>query len=634
MASRRRRVADGVPAFAAIQGHATVTMPTSPSRPAAVTARVRPSFGPRLIATLGLSLLIGLAWFVGQVPDAHGQQVTVTPTSIVRPGGRFEESDLLLLYSGQWTQMADTRASGGGYRRSNVQGSQVVLNFPGPNVKWVTSRGPDRGFARVWVDNEDKGTFDLYNAAEEFNVVREWGGMNGELVHTIRVEVTGQRNGASANAYVDLDSFMIVGAYVAEPMRFENTDAAILYAGPWQVMSFVNASGGTVHRTNQGGGFMQFNFNGGQVSWLTTRGPNRGIARVLVDNVWRETVDLYNPSEQAGWMIVYSSLGDGPHTLKIEVTGTRSGPSIDGYIDVDAIIANMAPTTPQPTATQTMTPTPTVTMTPTATATLVPTITPTVAPAPMGVRDDRYFAQTSYRIDNEAFWAYYNTMGMEKTFGYPISRTFQFLGCQTQYFQRHLMQQCANGPVQTMNLLDPDLMPYNQINFSTFPAHDPVIAGGAPGPSSANYGLAVLSHVQMVAPDVLQGVAVNFFRTFINSVPGTNPQVDPNFAAQVNLQVWGFPTSGPVADPNNRSFVYQRFQRGIMHFDGTSGTTQGILLADWFKSIVTGRNLPVDLAAQAQGSRFRQQYCPGAAAWLCRPAELPATDLTWAFEPQ
>ena len=71
-----------------------------------------------------------------------------------------------------------------------------------------------------------------------------------------------------------------------------------------------------------------------------------------------------------------------------------------------------------------------------------------------------------------------------------------------------------------------------------------------------------------------------------------------------------------------------------MHFDGTSGTTQGILLADWFKSIVTGRNLPVDLAAQAQGSRFRQQYCPGAAAWLCRPAELPATDLTWAFEPQ
>ena len=44
--------------------------------------------------------------------------------------------------------------------------------------------------------------------------------------------------------------------------------------------------------------------------------------------------------------------------------------------------------------------------------------------------------------------------------------------------------------------------------------------------------------------------------------------------------------------------------------------------------------LTVDLAAQAQGSRFRQQYCPGAAAWLCRPAELPATDLTWAFEPQ
>lgn len=622
-----------------------MTMTTSPSTtPAADHPSVNRNsdktqppnggFGLRYLATLGILSLFVVAWFVGQAPDAHGQQTTVTPTPVIRPGGKVEEADILLLYSGQWTQINDQRASGGVFRRSNSQGSQVQLTFPGPNVKWVTSIGPDRGFARVWVDNEDKGSFDLFYPTESFQVIKEWGGMNGDAIHTIRIEVTGQRNGASTSANVDFDAFMIVGAYVAEPMRFENTDPSILYSGQWVVTPITGASGGTVHRVNQPGAASQFNFNGGQVSWLTTKGPNRGIARVLVDNVWRETVDLYAPSELVNQLITYSSLGDGAHTIRVEVTGTRSGPAIDTVVDIDAFVTTNAPATPQPTPTQTMTPTPTMTVTPTATATTVPTITPTIAPAPPAVRDERYFFQTTYRIDHTPFWNYFNAMGGVDTFGYPISRSFQFLGCQTQFFQRQLMQQCGTGAVQTMNLLDPELMPYNQINFSTFPSHDPAIAGGAPSPDAPNYGSAVLAHIQRVAPDALQGVTVNFFRTFVNTVPGSNPQADPNFAALVNLQVWGFPTSGPTADPNNRSFIYQRFQRGIMHFDGTNGSTRGILLADWFKSIVTGRNLPVDLAGQAQGSRFRQQYCPGAQAWLCRPQELPATDLTFAFEPQ
>ncbi|NBQ60815.1 MAG: hypothetical protein EBU40_00825 [Proteobacteria bacterium] len=93
------------------------------------------------------------------------------------------------------------------------------------------------------------------------------------------------------------------------------------------------------------------------------------------------------------------------------------------------------------------------------------------------------------------------------------------------------------------------------------------------------------------------------------------------------------PTATRQAQPAAR-VTAPRFQRGIMHFDGTNGSTRGILLADWFKTIITGRNLPVDLASQAQASRFRQQYCPGAPAWVCRPGELPATDLTFAFEAQ
>ncbi|HEX2036065.1 MAG TPA: hypothetical protein VHS99_17940 [Chloroflexota bacterium] len=260
---------------------------------------------------------------------------------------------------------------------------------------------------------------------------------------------------------------------------------------------------------------------------------------------------------------------------------------------------------------------------------------PTPPPAPPAPHDGRYFFETSFRIDHDPFWSYFNSMGGVETFGFPVSRTFPFLGCTTQFFQRQLMQQCGAGaPVRTMNLLDPDLMPYNRINFSTFPAHDEQVAEGAPPPGTANYGQAVLDYIRAIAPDVFQGLAVNFFSTFVTTVPGSDPQSDPNFAALTNLEIWGFPTSNPAFDPANHSFVYQRFQRGIMHHDQSSGVTQGILLSDYFKSIITGTNLPTDLAAQAAGSRFFRQYCPGAAQWVCRPGVLPGTDLTFAFELQ
>jgi hypothetical protein len=111
----------------------------------------------------------------------------------------------------------------------------------------------------------------------------------------------------------------------------------------------------------------------------------------------------------------------------------------------------------------------------------------------------------------------------------------------------------------------------------------------------------------------------------------------PDLAALLNLEMWGFPTSQPAFDPANRRFVYQRFQRGIMHFDASTGVTRGILLSDYFKGIILGEpgpTLPPDLLAQAATSRFFRQYCPGQPNWVCRPSELPGTDLTFAFERQ
>jgi hypothetical protein len=130
---------------------------------------------------------------------------------------------------------------------------------------------------------------------------------------------------------------------------------------------------------------------------------------------------------------------------------------------------------------------------------------------------------------------------------------------------------------------------------------------------------------------------VGFYTLFSTTVPvdvafsGQTP--NPDQVTLLNLEIWGLPTSNPATDPNNGGFVYQRWQRGIMHFRAEVPVTEGILVGDYFKSVITGRNLPPDLATDMQGSRYLGQYSPGAPGWTARPAELPSTDMTGAFEP-
>jgi hypothetical protein len=246
-------------------------------------------------------------------------------------------------------------------------------------------------------------------------------------------------------------------------------------------------------------------------------------------------------------------------------------------------------------------------------------------PAPPQTRDGRYFTETNFRVANDAFWNFFQSQGEIATFGFPISRQFGFLGCQVQFFQRLIMQQCGdNAPVALLNLLDPGLFPYTVVNQSVFPGPDDTIKAQTPVPGSPNYDQAIIQFVNQVVPDTWMGEPVNYLQTF-NTTGG--------------LQIWGAPISNPAYDPGNHQFIYQRFQRGIMHYTVGQGT-RGILLADYFKAIILGptlaaqkgASLPDDLNQEAKGSANYSQYCPGAPLWVCRPQDLPGSDLTFAFE--
>ncbi|MBV9595875.1 MAG: cellulase family glycosylhydrolase [Chloroflexi bacterium] len=251
--------------------------------------------------------------------------------------------------------------------------------------------------------------------------------------------------------------------------------------------------------------------------------------------------------------------------------------------------------------------------------------------------DPRYFSQTGYRIDNDAFWNFFQGRGGVPTFGYPVSRQFKLVGFQVQIFQRLVMQLQPDGSVQTLNLLDPGLMPYTQINGSTYPAPDPAVVGATPPVSDPNYNNAIIAFTQQTAPDTFEGQPVNYFQTFSNTVTCDdafpNQPCQQNLLPGLNLQIWGAPTSNPTYDPTNHNFIYQRFQRSIMHFDAGCQCTQGLLLADYFKSIITGQNLPLDLDVEARNSIYYKQYDPSKPLSIARPDQLTNSDLTNAFTP-
>jgi len=228
--------------------------------------------------------------------------------------------------------------------------------------------------------------------------------------------------------------------------------------------------------------------------------------------------------------------------------------------------------------------------------------------------DARAFTQTGFRIDRDSFWDYFSHRGRISTFGYPVSRDFQFEGCTAQFFQRLILQQCGTNGVGTMNLLDDGLLPYTHMNGSTFPASDSFLTALTPKVSDSNYASSILGFVRTNAVDTFDGQKVNFQSTFFNTISadvgGTD---DPNILGLLDLEIWGAPTSKPAYDPSNHNFIYQRFQRGIMHYDATCGCTQGLLLADYLKALITGQNLPGDLAAQAANSPLLRSATNGKA---------------------
>jgi hypothetical protein len=262
--------------------------------------------------------------------------------------GRFEESDAAVSLSAGWMQ-SDTGSfawSGGAAEQSTVPGAQAAFTFTGTSVTWIGTRNVSSGIALVKVDGVPVSEVDLFARPEVIHTpILTVNGLSPGN-HTLTIEVTGRRNADALSNVVQVDAFDVQAPVVS---HLQETDPDVVFSAGWGqadstfawsgggVFTFPDPPVGGARVTETPGATVTLLFHGTTVSWSGYRGPDAGIARVLVDRGAAVEVDTFSPTRRIQAVVFTATgLADASHTLTIEATGRKNDASTGARIVVDA----------------------------------------------------------------------------------------------------------------------------------------------------------------------------------------------------------------------------------------------------------------------------------------------------------
>lgn len=134
---------------------------------------------------------------------------TMTATLSVPIITHFEEDDPAISYSGNWAVHSCASCSGGALKYSGQTGAYAHFPFSGTGIKWIVTKAKMLGKAKVYLDGTYMGMVDLYNSTPHYQVVLQKTGLSAGN-HTLRIEVSGQKNASSTGYYIDIDAFEVM----------------------------------------------------------------------------------------------------------------------------------------------------------------------------------------------------------------------------------------------------------------------------------------------------------------------------------------------------------------------------------------------------------------------------------------
>jgi hypothetical protein len=264
----------------------------------------------------------------------------------IQPGNtisHWQDTNPGLVYSGGWIK-SDIALPFSGTGVSNVpelpvsahetsaSGQTLEVPFTGSGILWIGYRGPDAGTATVQLDGGAPVEVDLYSPTVSYQPVVFSAIGLGDAPHTLKIQATGHKNGASSGTRVVVDAFDVI----TPGRRYEQYEPSITYVGAWTFDNTARVwTEGVTATSNQPGATATFRFNGTSVSWIgCSKGSAGGTAKVYIDDVFVKQVQLSQNYPTEGYQMTIfrqDGLPNGPHALKIEVVNTDGS-----YIVVDA----------------------------------------------------------------------------------------------------------------------------------------------------------------------------------------------------------------------------------------------------------------------------------------------------------
>jgi hypothetical protein len=115
-----------------------------------------------------------------------------------------------IVQSGTWKTSSLSNFYAGSVRMSGAAGAQQSLTMTMQDAAIVSTLGPNRGIAQVWVDGVLAATIDLYSATTQYRRVVWAADFGTPGTHTVVLRATGTKRPASSAKRVDLDAFLVM----------------------------------------------------------------------------------------------------------------------------------------------------------------------------------------------------------------------------------------------------------------------------------------------------------------------------------------------------------------------------------------------------------------------------------------
>jgi hypothetical protein len=125
--------------------------------------------------------------------------------------GSYDDPTIIMPYNyiGTWTHSTCcATAYNGTISWSNTAQDAVTFTFTGTGITYVFTKAYNRGIAYITIDGGDVTPIDLYAPLPNQWQQSQFYGLSAG-VHTIHIAVSGTKNPASADYYVDVDRFIV-----------------------------------------------------------------------------------------------------------------------------------------------------------------------------------------------------------------------------------------------------------------------------------------------------------------------------------------------------------------------------------------------------------------------------------------